>query len=106
MRIVEMDGSLWKSPLDFYVALREAIDQNEYNFGLSVDAFLEAMVWMDLGGLKPPYELRILNLAGAPDAVRSEVALMISLVAEARQENVQEYGVDVEVSISAPDLMA
>ena len=103
MRIIQLDGSSWKTPLDFYQALFDAIEQG-YPHGMGVDAFIDSMIYRGMGGIEPPYMIRVVNLTGTPKAVRDDVSMMITALQDARQERAENYGVDVEVSIVAPEL--
>ncbi len=103
MRIVTLDGQHWRTPLDFHQSLFVGIEQG-HPHGLSVDAFVDSMVWRGMGGLEPPYRVVIINIAGAPQDVKDEVSLLASTVAEARRERFICQGVDVEVSIACVEL--
>lgn len=103
MRIIELDGSTWKTPRDFQQALFDAIEQG-YPHGMGVDAFIDSMIWRGMGVPEPPYIIQVVNLAGVPGQVRDEVALMIAALGWARRERVESQGIDVEVSMVAPDL--
>ena len=103
MRVIKLDGSEWKTPIDFAQPLFDAIEQG-YPHGLSVNAFIDSMIYRGMGGIEPPYTIRIVNLVGTPQEVRDYISMHIQAIRDARQERAEMYGVDVEVSISAPEL--
>jgi len=103
MRIIQLDGSAWKKPLDFYQALFDGIEQG-YPHGMGVNAFIDSMIWRGMGGVEPPYLVLVTNLTGVPKEVCEEISFMVSALQEARQERFERQGIDVEVSISAPEL--
>ncbi len=102
MRIIEVDGSGWSEPLDFYNALFEAIEQG-YPHGVNLNAFIDSMVWRGMGGIEPPYVVSVVGLKSAPDVVKEEVQVMATALAEAREERLARDGIDIDVSISTPD---
>ena len=103
MRVIRLDGSAWKKPLDFYQALFDGIEQG-YPHGKNVNAFVDSMIWRGMGGVEPPYTVLVTNLAEVPAEICEEVSYMISAIREARRQRLELWGVDVEVSISAPEL--
>jgi hypothetical protein len=105
MRIIELDGRLWKTPVDFVHALYEGIEQG-HPHGHSPDAFADSMIWRGMGGVEPPYVVKVINVKNAPSDVRDYVSLMASIIAEARKERFNRDGTDIEVSIVAPDIAA
>ncbi len=84
MRVIEVDGSTWTIPLDFILAIGEAVGAQHPVTNLN--ALLEYMVWdwEGMGGIEPPYVVRIVNAADIPADVRSEIALVASLVKESQ----------------------
>jgi len=103
MRILQLDGSAWKKPLDFYQALFDAIEQG-YPHGMNINAFIDSMIWRGMGGIEPPYKIEVVHLAHVPEEVREEVLVMIAALKEARQDRIKSWGDDVEVSMVAPGL--
>jgi len=53
-----------------------------------------------MGGVEPPYVIKVINLKAVPTEVTEYVTMMASLLAEARQEQLDSHGIDIEVSIS------
>lgn len=60
MRVIELDAQSWKSYEDFAVALRTALGSPK-GHGLSVEAFLDSMVWGGMNEVNPPYKIVIKN---------------------------------------------
>jgi hypothetical protein len=84
MRVIELDASKWTTPLDFILAIGEAVGAEH---GVTnVNALLEYMVWdwEGMGGIEPPYVVRIVNAANIPSDVQDEIALVASLVKESQ----------------------
>ncbi len=98
MRIIDIDASGWKTPLDFYRAIYAGIEAPE-DASRSINALLEYMVWGDMDAIEPPYIVRISGLDKAPAAVVEDVEYTKNAVAEARAEFNRRNGHDVEVSI-------
>jgi hypothetical protein len=69
MTVVDLDATSWRSGIDFYNAIRQAVGAPPWH-GSSVDAFLDSMVYHDeINELKAPYTLKIHGLFDAsPDA--------------------------------------
>jgi hypothetical protein len=92
MKILNLDASQWKSPVDFYAAVNAAVKAPEgYSHG--VNALFEAMIWDHAGDPDyPPYAVRIYNLPAAPQDVQDEVSLIAKLVPEVLTEFQQRKG--------------
>jgi hypothetical protein len=103
MRIIQLDGKDWKTPVDFLQALFEGIEQG-YPHGLSIDAFVDSMIWGGMGGIEPPYTVQVVNVGGAPKAVVDEVIALSSAISEARIERRTRDGADVDVAVQCPEL--
>ena len=84
MRVIEVDGSKWTTPLDFILAIGEAVGARHPV--TNVNALLEYMVWdwEGMGGIEPPYVVRVINAASIPTEVQSEIALVASLIKESQ----------------------
>ena len=103
MRIIKLDASGWKTLLDFYEALLVALEAPHWH-GRNINALIDSMVYGGINGIEPPYTVLVTNLTDVPKAVCEEVSYTVSAIQEARQERFENQGVDVEVSISAPEL--
>jgi len=95
MRIVELDGSGWTTPLDFINALRITIGAPN---AADLDALGETMI----GGavsLETPCTIRIAGTRHAPSAVKNEIAALTRMIEDARlwRDN-HRYG-DIGVTI-------
>jgi hypothetical protein len=100
MRLIELDGKRWNSPLDFLRSLKAALGSPE-GHGMSPDAFVDSMIYGGMNSIEPPYVVRITNISGVPKEVADCISLMISVLQEARQERLQRRGDDIEISIEA-----
>lgn len=100
MRLIELDGKGWNSPLDFLRSLKAALGSPE-GHGMSPDAFVDSMIYGGMNSIEPPYVVRIANISGVPKEVADCISLMISVLQEARQERLHRRGDDIEISIEA-----
>jgi hypothetical protein len=112
LRIIDLNAQNWKTPLDFYEALIDALygpieslfggaaQGYPFPIGMSVNGFVDSMIWRGMGGIEPPYTVQIISLEQAPKDVIEEVALLASAIESARRERFESQGIDVEVSIS------
>lgn len=103
MRVIRLDGGEWKTSLDFLEALLDAIEQGRPH-GLSLDAFVDSMVYGGMGGAEPPYTIEIFNVADAPPTVVEEIIALSSAIEEARMTRRSREGVDIDVTVSCPEL--
>ncbi len=100
LRTIELDASVWNTPLDFIVALQKALNAPEW-CGTNVDAINELMIWgLEAGELPPPYVVRISGVSAAPEDVQNYVAIQAEYVQEARAEKDIRDGEDINVSIT------
>jgi hypothetical protein len=104
MRIVELDASGWKEPLNFLEALKTALGSC-HGHGDSPDAFVDSMIWGGMNSVEPPYTVKINKTAAILKEVTDYIRLMISIITEARIWRYKNRGDDIEVSISAPELL-
>ncbi len=103
MRVIRMDASGWKTPLDFLEALQVALGSCK-GHGHSPDALVDSMVWGGMNSVEPPYTVQIVNTVRVPKEVSDYILLMCSVIHDARQKRLQNRGGDIEVSITAPEL--
>lgn len=101
-RVISLNGGGWKTPIDFLEALLQGTEQGQPH-GLSIDAFVDSMIWRGMGGVEPPYTIRIFNIGSAPDAVIEEIFALSSAITEARGARARK-GVDIDVMVSCPEL--
>jgi hypothetical protein len=57
-----------------------------------------------MGGVEPPYTVRIANVGAAPKEVIAEVVALSSAIRNARKDRRDSEGVDIDVTISCPEL--
>ena len=95
MREITVDGSDWKTPLDFCRAVGKAVGAARPVNNLN--ALLDYMVWdpEGMGAIAPPYVVHILNADHVPTTVKEEIAAVASLIKTAQ-------GGQLEVSIEWP----
>src|SRR5262245_4760911 len=103
MRVVQLDGKDWKTARDVLAALFEGIEQG-YPHGLSIDAFVDSMIYRGMGGIEPPYTIQVVNVKDAPKPVIDEIMALSSAIREARLERRASDGVDVDVAVTCPEL--
>jgi hypothetical protein len=101
MRTIILDGSGWKTVLEFYSALLSALGPLG-GHGSSVDAFIDSMIYGGMLKTDPPYEVIVRNVSSSE--VRRGVEELSDALAEARSWRRKHYGDDVEVALRlAPD---
>ena len=100
MRLIKLDARGWKMPLDFLQSLARALGSRE-GHGMSVDAFVDSMIWGGMNSVEPPYAIHITNIGGAPKEVADDVVRMICAIEEGRRERFRQRSENIEVSISA-----
>jgi len=103
VRIIELDASGWATVLDFMGALRRAIGA-PVGHGWSPAAFVDSMIWGGMNSVEPPYMIRIVRTADLDTEVRDYITMMAGLLLEARADHYARRGIDVEVSISVPEV--
>ena len=99
MRVIPLDATDWETPIDFFQSLARALG-SPGGHGMSVDAFVDSMIWGGINSVEPPYAVQVKNIHSAPKEVADEVSLMASVIAIARQERIMRRGDNIEVSIS------
>ena len=103
MRVIELDASMWETPLDFIAALKDVLGSPE-GHGSSPAAFVDSMIWGGMNQVEPPYLIRIVHFRNVAQEVKDYVCLMASVIHEAREERVVRGRGDVDVAIVVPDL--
>jgi hypothetical protein len=90
MRIVELDGSGWTTPLDLLSALRAAVGAPGV---ADIDALSEAMI-RGAVALETPCTVRIAGTGHAPSAVKNQIAALTRMIEDARRwRDNHRYGV-------------
>jgi hypothetical protein len=98
MQMINLDGSSWTKPLDFWFALREALGVVP-GHGTGFDAFEDSIFYHpDMLSVRPPFTVLVHD---APTATRLEVAQMAEGWAFQRHWRKDNYGDDVEALIVA-----
>jgi hypothetical protein len=100
LKVIELDASEWKDPVEFYDAVYDALGDPRavpapHQFGHSLDALLDVVIYGGMAYLEPPYAFRIVNFSKAPLAVQEEIDLVLPLVTR--------LGTDIGVSMVVVD---
>jgi hypothetical protein len=98
VRIIELDASHCRTPLDFANALKTAIGAPEWH-GTSVNAFVDSMATGDINAIDPPYVVRIVNAAGLPVEILELINAIASAVKSRREWQRTRTGEDVDVNL-------
>jgi RNAse (barnase) inhibitor barstar len=98
MRIIELDAAEWKTLLDFYNALLQALGAPK-GHGCSIDALLDSMVWGGMNSVEPPYTIRIRNTRGLAPDIREAIDLLALYIPEDRAAYRAREGEDVDVNV-------
>lgn len=97
MQTIELDGSGWSGPGDFFEALRSALGACD-GHGTGPDAFEDSMVYQtDMLRVQPPYEIVIRR---PHPSARAAVEAMGQGLREQRRWRREHWGSDTEVSLS------
>ena len=97
-QVIVIDGSKWKTVLDFMTALRWAIGAPDWH-GSSIDAFIDSMIIGQINSVEPPYSVRIVGSEHAPEEVQDYIRLMISELMDARAYSARSGSGDVDVTL-------
>ena len=97
MRIVELNAQDWRTVLDYYDALKEALGSCP-GHGDSPDAWVDSMIYGDMNEIEAPYVVRITGTANCGDHLMAEIRLLAKVIREARAWKLEHYGEDVDVS--------
>ena len=96
--VIEIDGSQWKTAIDFLTALRTAVGAPHWH-GWSPDAFIDSTIWGGINELEPPYEIHVIGSGQTPQEVKDYIDLMTSVLEEARKWRLENRGDDIDVSL-------
>jgi hypothetical protein len=96
--VISLNGRTWTRATDFLAALKDALGAVQ-GCGWGPDAMVDLMVYGGMSRIEPPYVVRVSDVGSAPVEVREYIALIASVIAEARTWKKEHYGEDVEVSI-------
>ncbi|WP_458156694.1 barstar family protein [Bradyrhizobium sp. 18BD] len=98
MHIIELDASSWKNADDFRSALKSAIGAPTWH-GDIVGAFLDSIFGGGMNALRPPYLIRIVNVAGVPLELRETIQDFSSAIEDTRIRRLARIGEDVAVRL-------
>jgi len=102
MRVIELDASNWKTPLDFYEAILAGLGAPDWH-GRNLNALTESMIWGEINKVEAPYTVRIHAARNLPESVRSYIDLTQHELAEARADFRARRGRDVDVKLEIID---
>jgi hypothetical protein len=97
MRVIELDARGWRTVLDYYGALKEALGSCE-GHGDSPDAWVDSMIYGGMNEIEAPYVVRIRGTANCNDRLRAEIEELANVIRDARAWRREHYGMDIEVS--------
>ena len=83
--ILELDATHWRDCIDFYRALLEAVGAPDWH-GMSVDAFIDSIIYGDINAIDPPFTVRIKGVASAPIEVREGIDLLMQHIRPANAQ--------------------
>ena len=83
MRVIKLDASQWKMPLDFYNSLLPHLEAPNWH-GTNVNALVDSMVFGNINGIEPPYKIWIVGAAGLATAARQEIDWMVEAINKAQ----------------------
>ena len=98
MRAIDLDGSGWRTVVEFVGALKFALRSPDWH-GSSINAFVDSMVWGEINDLEPPYLVRVHSLPVDSKEIREYIQDLPDALVWARQEHVKRDGTDVPVAI-------
>jgi RNAse (barnase) inhibitor barstar len=96
MRMIELDGTEWRSVSDFYGALIAALGAPE-GYARNINAVMELMVW-DNDVPISPFIVRVSKARTLPAEVREEVRHFQDALRSAQAESIVRRGFDVDVN--------
>ena len=98
MQTIELDGASWVEPLDFWMALRDALGVVA-GHGTGFDAFEDSVFYHpEMLTIRPPFTIAVRN---APSLSRRDIEQMAEGWAFQRKWRQENYGDDVNASIAA-----
>lgn len=96
MKSIDIDGSRWTSPLEFFNGLKDALGGFD-GHGLGFDAFIDTMVYHhELLTVQPPY---VVCIQHPPPQIETTVEELAHYVVEAREWRKANWGDDADVAI-------
>lgn len=98
LHTIDLDASSWRTAQDFRLALKTAIGAPEWH-GDIVGAFLDSIFGGGMNALKPPYVIRVVNMAGLLPEVKEMVRDFSFAIAETRARRLARVGKDVVVRL-------
>lgn len=96
MKSIDIDGSRWTSPLEFFNGLKDALGGFD-GHGSGFDAFIDTMVYHhELLTVQPPY---VVYIHHPHPQIETTVEVLARSIAEAREWRKANWGDDADVAI-------
>jgi RNAse (barnase) inhibitor barstar len=93
MKIIQLDASGWRSPMDFYSALLPELGAPSWH-GDTLDALRDSLSG-DINQLEPPFAVEVEHSA----VVSADMAEFLARVVAIFQDARSEFGVDVSIAL-------
>ncbi|QJU57744.1 hypothetical protein HL653_08010 [Sphingomonas sp. AP4-R1] len=93
MKLIQLDGSAWMSPDDFFAALLPALGAPSWH-GRSLNA-LDDSLYGGINEVEPPFTVVIAGVSGLSDAMRAFLGEAVQVFVDARKQ----YGQDVALEL-------
>ena len=96
MRVIEIDGSDWRTPLDALEGMLSALGAPDWH-GRNLNALSESIVYGGINSLEAPFSIRIQGTKGLPESVREMLSELAGAVADALAERRARNSEDLEI---------
>jgi hypothetical protein len=98
MRVIELHAETWRSIIDFYHALLQALQAPVWH-GVGFNAAIDSIVWGGINGVEPPYTIKVIGSADLSPEIRQEIESLAQSIAEQREDHRRRHKKDVEVAL-------
>ena len=96
VKLVRLDASRWRKPLDFYEGLLASLGAPE-GHGRNLNALIDSMIYGGINRLEPPYKIVIVGTHAVPGAVAEEIKLVKKYLYEAQGKDVNDLQVVIDL---------
>jgi len=97
MRVIELNAQNWRTVIDFYDALKEALGSCP-GHGDSTDAWIDSMIYGGMNEIEAPYVIRIAGTASCGDHLKAEILELADSIRDARAWKLEHHGQDIDIS--------
>jgi RNAse (barnase) inhibitor barstar len=80
VKLIELDASEWRTPLDFYDALLSSLGAPDWH-GRNINALIDSMVGGDINAVEPPYRIEVTGLSKASEEAFDELIQSFAAIA-------------------------